>query len=82
MSDLLKCACGNDTWFVCDNSLQCLTCGKIKGVVIINNQPEVIKSMGIPPSLPNALELAKAQLDRLTKNEQILDRIKNLIDQE
>lgn len=58
---------------------------KKKGDVTINKeepQTDIIESMGIPTSHPNALELAQAQLNRLKKKEKVLDKIKNLIEME
>jgi len=57
----------------------------IKGDATINKeepQTDIIESMGIPTSHPNALELAQAQLNRLKKKEKVLDKIKDLIEME
>lgn len=56
-----------------------------KGDATINKeepQTDIIESMGIYTSHPNALELAQAQLNRLKKKEKVLDKIKNLIEME
>ena len=58
---------------------------KKKGDTVINKekpQNDIIESMGIPTSHPNALELAQAQLNRLKKKEKVLDKIKDLIEME
>jgi hypothetical protein len=82
MSEIHTCTCGNNTWFVDSSTIKCSVCNTVKQDVTISSQSDVIKAMGIPPSLPNALELAKAQLDRLKKKEEIVERIKKLIDLE
>lgn len=86
MENLIVCVvCGNNTWLIGLDSISCSACKAIKGDITINkidDQSEIISAMGIPPTLPNALELAQAQLDRLKKNERVLDKIKDLIDSE
>lgn len=86
MNNLIVCTgCGNDTWFVGTRAITCTSCKKIKRDIKINpkdDQSKIINAMGIPSSLPNALELAQAQLDRLNKKEKILNQIENLINLE
>lgn len=79
------CGCGNNSWLISDLGIRCTSCKIQKGDIVINQentQTEVIQAMGIPPTLPNALELARAKLDRLQKKEHILDKIRDLIDSE
>jgi hypothetical protein len=86
VDNLIVCiACGNNTWLVSIEGIRCSACKVIKGDIVINkidDQLDIIKAMGIPPTLPNAVELAQAQLDRLKKNERVLNKIKDLIDSE
>lgn len=85
MENNLICICGNDTWYATSEALVCTSCRTKKGDIVINqqnDQSKIIESMGIPPTLPNALELAQAHLDRLNKREQILKKIETLIEAE
>lgn len=82
MSDMLVCDCGNNMWFATPKTIKCTKCGSTRGDLVINqpsDQTKIIEAMGIPPSLPNALELAQAQLDRLKHKERILKKIEELI---
>ena len=85
MENVIVCVCGNNTWLVSSKGIRCSICKVLKGDITINQRDtnsDIIKAMGIPPALPNAVELAQAQLDRLKKNEEVLNKIKYLIDSE
>lgn len=85
IEELVVCECGNNTWYVDSRGITCEKCGIQKGDVAISHksdQSEIIRAMGIPPTLPNALDLAKAQLDRLKRKEQMVDKIRDLIELE
>lgn len=85
MKDILVCICGSNTWYATPGALICTSCKAKKGDIVINRQNDqsiIIESMGIPPTLPNALELAQAHLDRLNKREQILKKIETIIESE
>jgi hypothetical protein len=84
LENLVVCKCGNNTWLVSDQGMRCTSCSikKRDNTTQKFDQAEVIQAMGIPPTLPHAIDLAKAQLNQLKKKEQILNEIQNIIDSE
>jgi hypothetical protein len=82
LKDIILCECGNKTWLVNNNHLECTSCSAKKGLPVRDMQTSLIKDMGIPPTLPNAIELARAHLDRLQRTKKILDQIQKLIESE
>lgn len=85
LENLIVCTCGNNTWFVTEVAIRCTSCNRLKGDININpekKQIRIIDAMGIPSTLPNALELAEAHLNTLKKKEQTLRKIEEIIDAE
>ena len=85
LENLIVCSCGNNTWFVTNTAIRCTSCHNLKGDININpenKQIKIIDAMGIPSSLPNALELAEAHLESLKKKERTLKKIEEIIDSE
>jgi len=83
LENLIVCSCGNNTWFIGESGMRCTSCNMLKDNPFIDrksNNSQVIEAMGIPPGHPNAIELARLRLQQLKKKDEIIEKIRKLID--